>query len=187
MTVRYGRAAEIMTPVRPRDDETVRRVAEWKHRPKVPVANHDVEPPQKVYSELMKLAFAPALRKAGLRGSGGRFELPSERFWAQLGFQKSAYSDGQELRFTVNLSVINRDEWDRQVKAKPYLGAKPTPTVHYGSWAEQVRIGRITAVGEDKWWRILRGVDSTSVRDDALHDLLIYGVPWLRDQTTRKQ
>lgn len=46
---------------------------------------------------------------------------------AQLGFQKSAYSDGQESRFTVNLSVIRRDEWATRASAKPYLGQRPTP------------------------------------------------------------
>jgi hypothetical protein len=28
----------------------------------------------------------------------------------------------------------------------------------------------------------LRGVDSSQVRDDAVHDLLAYGVPWLRER-----
>lgn len=130
----------------------------------------------------MKSDFGPALRSAGLRGSNGRFELPSERYWAQLGFQKSAHSDRQEVRFTVNLSVIGRDEWDTQTATKPYLGERPTPNTKYGAWADQVRIGQLTPDGEDKWWRIIRGLPPTGMRDDATHDLLTYAVPWLRSR-----
>jgi Domain of unknown function (DUF4304) len=142
----------------------------------------DSLPPQQVYAELMKTAFAPALREAGLRGSSGRFELPSDTYWAQLGFQKSAYSDGAEVRFTVNLSVIHRDEWTAHAAAEPYLAERPTPTTHYGSWANQARIGQLTPSGADKWWRIVRAVNSDEVRDDALHDLLTYAVPWLGER-----
>jgi hypothetical protein len=131
---------------------------------------------------MMKATFTLALRGEGLRGSGGRFELPSENYRAQLGFQKSAYSEGQEVRFTVNLSVIRRDEWEALAAAKPYLGERPTPSTKYGAWADQVRIGKLAPDGEDKWWRIVRGVNSSDVRDDAAHDLLIYGVPWLRER-----
>lgn len=79
------------------------RFRAWKQRPKdfSPAAENDPTP-QGVYPDLMKGVFAPALREAGLKGSGGRFELPSEKYWAQLGFQKSAYSDSSALKFTVN-------------------------------------------------------------------------------------
>ncbi len=108
--------------------------------------------------------------------------MPSEGFWAQLGFQKSAYNDGREVRFTVNLSVIRRSEWEEQRRGKPYLGERPTPGTHYGAWAAQVRLGQLTPEGQDKWWRIVRGADSSEVRDNAVHDLLTYGVPWLRER-----
>lgn len=152
------RHTDAVDSLRPEDRETVRRFGAWKHRPKVPVVRDSESPsPQQVYADLMKTTFAPALREAELRGSGGRFELPSETCWAQLGFQKSAYSDGQEVRFTVNVSVIRRDDWSAQVKSKPYLGRRPTPTARYGPWADQARIGQLTPDGEDKWWRLVRG------------------------------
>ncbi len=81
--------------LRPEDAEAVRRFANWKHRRKTAVASDaDADTPlsQAVYAELMRTAFGPALREAGLRGSTGRFELPSATHWGQLGFQKSAYS-----------------------------------------------------------------------------------------------
>ena len=54
----------------------------------------------------------------------------------------------------------------------------------YGVRADQERIGKLTLEGDDKWWRIVRGADNVAaVRDDALNDLLTYGVPWLRERS----
>jgi hypothetical protein len=170
-----------MAPVRPEDEDVLRRFAAWKHRRKGSAGDSvETASPQQVYADLMKSVFSPALREAGLRGSGGRFELPSATLWAQLGFQKSAYSDGQEVRFTVNLLSVRRDEWSAWASAEPHLGQQPSPTMHYGDWVEQTRIGHLTPQREDKWWRIVRGFAVEEVRDDAVHDLLTYAVPWLR-------
>jgi len=62
------------------------------------------------------------------------------------------------------------------------LACRCTPNTLYGAWADQVRIGRLANHGEDKWWRIVRGFEADDVRDDALKDLLTYGVPWLRER-----
>jgi hypothetical protein len=165
--------------MRPEHEEAIRRFAVWKHRHRQAVPD---DAPQEVYADLMKNTFAPALRAAGLRGSNGRFEVPSDSHWVHLGFQKSVYSDQQELRFTINLSVIRRDEWTNQIAARPYLGKRPTPNTVYGPWADQIRIGTLTAGGDDKWWRIVRGKDVAPVADDALPDMLV-GVQWLRQHS----
>ena len=171
-------------PLRPEEEQALRRLAAWKHRPRLPLSESDSAPsPQEVYAELMKAVFGPALREVGLRGSNGRFELPSAIYWAQLGFQKSAFSSGDEVQFTVNLTVIGRDEWAKQAAAKPHLGKAPAPSTHYGTWANQVRIGSLTPEGSDKWWRLIRGNDPDPVAADTLGDLLTYGVPWLRTHT----
>lgn len=166
----------------PEEREGLNRFLRWRTRPKRHTSDASVASPQEVYAEWMKSAFGPALRAEGMRGSGGRFEFPSEAAWAQVGFQKSTYSDAQEVRFTVNLSVIRRDVWDEQRSASSHLGERPSPTILYGGWADQVRIGALTPQGDDKWWRIVRGDLSSSVCDDALHDLLTLGVPWLRQR-----
>ena len=82
----------------------------------------------------------------------------------------------------MNLSVRRRDDWAEQTAAAPHLGQRPTPNTHYGAWADQARLGQLTPEGEDKWWRIVRSVESSEARDDAVHDLLTYGVPWLRER-----
>lgn len=136
-------------------------------------------PVQLTYRELMKTVFGPTLRTAGLQGSGGRFELPSEKYWVLLGFQKSAFSDSDDLKFTVNLSVIDRAVWEEQTSSTPHLGTKPTPNTGYGPWAEQVRIGELMPSGEDHWWSLHRGADATGVSDHVTSVLLELAVPWL--------
>ena len=169
-----------MAEMRPEDRALLDRFKAWKHRPKDFRPGSDTDPtPQQVYDQLMKESFAPALRAVGLKGSGGRFELPSEKYWAQLGFQKSAYSDSQVLQFTVNLSVISRDVWAEQRAAKPHLGTKPKPSTFYGSWAEQVRVGQLTPSGEDLWWWLNRGDDPRPVADQVVSTLVETAVPWL--------
>ena len=164
----------------PTEREGFERFLRWRTRPKKHGGDASEPSPQQAYAEWMKTTFGPGLRAQGMRGSGGRFEFASDVVWAQLGFQKSAYSDAQEVRFTVNLSVIGRDVWEEQKSANSYLGERPSPSIRYGAWAEQVRIGTLTPDGDDKWWRIVRGVDSSRVREDAMHDLMTYAVPWLR-------
>jgi len=138
---------------------------------------------QQMYTDLMKRSFGPALRALGLKGSSGRFELPSERYWSLLGFQKSAFSDSDSLKFTVNLSVISRDAWAEQASSDPQLGKKPAPSVFYGSWAEQVRIGRLTPSKEDLWWWLRRGEDPRLVADEVVTTLVDIAVPWLASKS----
>ena len=174
-------------PLKPEDEAAVRQLAAWKHRrrDRSSITSDGLPSPQDVYANLMKTAFSPALRAAGFRGSNGRFALPSDIYWAQLGFQKSSYSGADEVQFTVNLSVIGRAEWESQRAAKPYLGRQPKPCTLYGPWADQVRIGQLTPARGDKWWRIIRGADVEPVRADTLADLLKYGVPWIKKRVSR--
>jgi hypothetical protein len=167
------------------EENALRQVVAWKYRQRDRnIASDGLPSPQDVYADLMKTTFAPALRAAGFRGSNGRFELPSDVYWAQLGFQKSVHNGADEVRFTVNLSVIDRTEWESRRADEPSFGDRPRPTVHYGPWADQVRIGQLTPDGRDKWWRIVRGADVEPVRADALTDVLTYGVPWIKAHIT---
>ena len=169
-----------MSNLSPENKGLFDRFGRRKHRPKDPGSASEANPAvQVIYDDLMKATFGPALRRAGLKGSGGRFDLPSERYWAQLGFQKSAYSDSAQLKFTVNLSVIDREVWKSQASSKPYLGDKPTPSTHYGHWADQVRIGQLMPNGEDHWWSLRRGEDATGVSDEVTSALTRFAVPWL--------
>ena len=64
---------------------------------------------QENYAALVKDRLSPAFRELGLRGSGGRYELPLRvPGWALPDLQRSAYSDKAEIRFTVNLLVVSQ-------------------------------------------------------------------------------
>lgn len=83
----------------------------------------------------------------------------------------------------MNLSVIERDVWAVQSAQKPHLGKKPSPGTRYGSWAEQVRIGRLMPSGEDTWWSMSRGDDPRPVAEQVVTTLLDVAVPWLVAKT----
>jgi hypothetical protein len=137
---------------------------------------------QEVYAQLMKDRIAPLLRTNGLIGSGGRFSLKSETHWALLGFQKSAYSDRSEVRFTVNVLVVRRDEWNELVVREPHHGPNPTPTITYPAPVRNERIGQLTEDRADKWWRINPGQDLGLLMSDLQSDLLESALPWMRQQ-----
>ena len=54
---------------------------------------------QEVFDAAVREAFGPALRAAGMRGSGKTFTLPDDAHFALLGFQKSQFSDRAGVRF----------------------------------------------------------------------------------------
>lgn len=174
-----------MTEMTPRDRACFDRFKAWKHRPKSHRAGTDDDPrPQQVYDQLMKYSFAPALREAGMKGTGGRFELPSDTHWLLLGFQKSTFSDSDAVKFTVNLSAISRQTWTEHAATSPHLGEQPKPSTFYGSWAEQIRIGKLTPTGEDLWWTLARGEDPSTLVDNVVPVLLEVAVPWLTARAT---
>jgi hypothetical protein len=138
-------------------------------------------PLQEVYGDLVKTVISPKMRGLGLTGSGGRYSLPSGQCWALASLQKSAYSDGAEIRFTLNLLVANKATWASARSAKPYLPERPNAGTRYGAGEAQSRIGALIPGGEDTWWRIYQAVDLTAVSDDLLRSFEQYGLPWLKE------
>ena len=82
---------------------------------------------QSIYQDIVKDSLSPALRQLGFKGSGGRYSLPCAHCWAQLGFQKSVYSDAEEVQFTANLQVVNTSDWAEARTERPYLPERPAP------------------------------------------------------------
>lgn len=90
----------------------------------------------------------------GIRGSSGMFELPDDEVWRLLGFQKSAFGDRAHVKFTVNLSTIDREVWQLRRTATPGTPARPSANTYYGYWARQQRIGQVVPGGNDLWWDV---------------------------------
>lgn len=135
---------------------------------------------QELYAALIKDHISPALRSLGLVGSGGRYSLPSETHWSRIGFQKSAYSDRQEIRFTVNLLVVSRNAWDEFRLQNPHIGKEPSATIWYGSPVATTRLGTLMPDQEDQWWQVGPAFDSALTAQDVILNLERYGLPWLR-------
>src|SRR3954453_12481053 len=93
---------------------------------------------------MMREQVAPALRSLGLKGSGQSYSIPSDSYWALVGFQKSRASSAGAVKFTVNLQVQPRDAWARAYEEHWWIGAKPSPntraSVEGGWWS---RIGQL--------------------------------------------
>jgi hypothetical protein len=153
----------------------------WRTRRRVAAAAVSVAA-QDLYDQLVKQSLSPALRGLGFTGSGGRYSLRNEDCWALVGLQKSAYSDGHEVRFTVNLLVANKQAWDALRAEKTYLPRRPAPGTRYGYEVAQSRIGDLLPDRADAWWRIYNGVDINSVAQDVIASVERFGVPWLREQ-----
>jgi hypothetical protein len=83
---------------------------------------------QETYGELLKKRVAPALCELGFKGSGQNYRLPSDDYWALLGLQKSTSSDAGRVRFTANVLVVSRADWDTVREERPRLPERPTAT-----------------------------------------------------------
>jgi hypothetical protein len=55
---------------------------------------------------------SPAMRSAGLKGSAGHYQLPSQACYALVGFQRSASSTASAVKFTMNLKAVSREAWE---------------------------------------------------------------------------
>lgn len=164
-----------MTP----DD--LERWLRWRTRTRVPAAAVP-RAAQTVYDDLLKGVLSPAFRALGFTGSAGRYSLGADGCWALLGMQKSAYSDGNEVRFTANLFVANKERWASMLAEKPYLPKRPAPSTSYGEGIAQSRIGQLLPDPADTWWRLYDGVDLGAVAEDVTTSIERYALPWLREQ-----
>ena len=134
------------------------------------------------YAAMIKDRLSPALRAEGLTGSGGRYAIPSDTHWALIGFQKSAFGDRDDVRFTFALLVVRKDDWAAAVAEDKRPKPVPSAITLYGDPVRSTRIGRLVGEGQDKWWQIQSGVEIEPVVTDVLDDLRSAGLPWLRDQ-----
>ena len=140
---------------------------------------------QETFASMMKEQIGPGLRTLGFKGSGHAFALPDDAHFAQVGFQKSTCSDSTAVRFTINVSVIALNAWAEAHLRKPYLPARPSPSVLYGSPFWQKRVGQLLPSGEDTWWLVHAGRDSTGVGDEVLTAVRTYVLPEMREQLGR--
>jgi hypothetical protein len=136
---------------------------------------------QEAFASMMRQQVAPALRDLGLKGSGQVFSIPSDRYWALIGFQKSVGSTSEAVKFTVNLQVVSRDDWAKASEAQRWRGAKPKANVRPGlpgAWGE--RIGALMPSGNDHWWWVEPDRPTEQVADEVVAALRDHGLPVMK-------
>jgi uncharacterized protein DUF4304 len=143
-----------------------------------------VSKPAERFNRFMRLEIAPALRSMGLRGSAQRFELPDDRCWALVGFQRSwTNAITGEARFTVNLTFVPKAAWDLTREQLDWVGPKPSANSSAGfRGVEVLRLGNLMPGGEDRWWNIEHPDQEASVAKEVLTAIRDLGLPWLRSQ-----
>jgi Domain of unknown function (DUF4304) len=141
-----------------------------------------VQTAQDTYAAMLKTLIAPGLRALGFKGSGQNYRLPSDDYWAMLGFQKSTSSDASHVRFTGNVVVVSRSGWDAVRAESPHLPERPTATTYWGTFVWQKRIGALLPGGEDLWWEVEAGSDAAELADAILWAIRDYVLPAMKRQ-----
>jgi len=135
---------------------------------------------QEAFTMMVKEQIAPALRALGFKGSGQRFVLPSEEYWAQIGLQKFTRSNRDFVDFTANVTVVRRDVWEAERAETPYLPKQPAPNIFYGTYAWQERIGSLLPERDEKVWRVDPDRPTEPVAEEFVAAIRDYALPAMR-------
>ena len=122
---------------------------------------------------------SPAMRRAGLKGSAGRYHMPSPSCFALVGFQKSKWSTSSAVQFTMNLKVVSREIWRLARADKTWLPETPAPNTRYPVAEWSVRIGSLMPDGQDHWWWLRSGQPLEPLAAEVIGALTDYGLPAL--------
>lgn len=142
---------------------------------------------QDAYKELVTVYLSPALRDMGFRGSGGKYQLPSESHWSLIELQKSAFGDRSDMTFTLNLFVVPRDSWMQTGKRVSIQGLRPESGT-YRDGFERARLGMLAGSDDrDHWWSLQPDTDLAALSRTVLTDLERVGMPWMIARMTAFQ
>jgi hypothetical protein len=134
---------------------------------------------QEKFDDMLGRLIWPRLKAVDFKRSKGNFHRPVGRNWEVVNFQKSAYSDRDEISFTVNLGVgidrlrDGRQTWDE--------GKRPAIT----RCQVQERLGMLLSdEQQDVWWTVGSDTDTEVLADAVLEALWRYGLPWLERRSS---
>jgi hypothetical protein len=139
---------------------------------------------QEQFAELIRKHVAPALRQLGFKGSGQVYVLPDDAAWILVGFQRSVSSNRARIRFTINLTVANKQKWaDLRAQSKDWSDPypeRPAPSTFYGKGIWQRRIGDLLPRHADHWWELQPDTDLREIALDVFESVRDFGLPALR-------
>lgn len=129
---------------------------------------------------MVSTELAPELRRLGFLGSGTQYELPSATHWLLVGLQRSTSSTADEVRFTVNLSAVDREAWATKRETEKWMGMRPSATV-LGPVTTSKRLGTLVW-GADTWFAVRPHRSTKEVASKVLDAIRDEGISWLRAQ-----
>lgn len=96
---------------------------------------------------------APVLREMGFKGSGRRYTLPHSDRYAVVAFQTQRTKLTDRVKFTVNVTVVPKADWEAARAADPSLPEVPSAVVSHGpgSGVWHRRVGALVD-GHERWW-----------------------------------
>jgi len=159
------------------------------------------ETAQATFARLLRDQAAPALRAVGLRGSGNKYVLPDDEWWAQVNFQKSKFSTSEVIKFKVTLGAVRKAHWDKTRREHSYVKDIPPAGVSEAEWdairlaqsylPEKPPSGGIISIGHlmpeiraDHWWS-LSPDDPEQSMPKVLEAVKLYGIPALHNRIRR--
>lgn len=134
---------------------------------------------QDAFKRMMSDSVIPLLRSHRYRGSGQRFWLPSESHHAGLGVQKRLGSTRQAVRFTANLVVVGRGEWEDFLIEHPYHPERPSPNTFAPPPAIWKRLGEVMPDGRDTWWTISEGDGEDQSASEFTEAIAAFAIPFI--------
>lgn len=131
-----------------------------------------------VFMAMMRDQVGPRLRELGLKGGGRSWQYPHDQCFVLLGFQRSKFGSADVAKYTINLSVYERDEWRDARLDQAHLPEMPKANLDYGAvgWCE--RIGRVMPDQKDRWWEISSTAPTDSLGREMLEAIEQWGLPW---------
>ena len=131
---------------------------------------------------------APGLRALGFFGVGRRFRIESNRHWGEIVVEQARSFTARAVRFTVHVGVISRDEWNQQLRVRPYYPvsrAAPAPTTDTGTGWE-APIGELVTVAGfpigELWWELEVGRPFDSLAREVLSAVREFALPAMRNR-----
>lgn len=133
---------------------------------------------------MVRTSLAPGLATLGFVGSGHVFRSKVDDYWTQVSLHQSEGGFLHRIRFTVDLGVVQRNEWDEQLRVRPYYPARHQPASNNAGWS--ARIGELVTVGGfpigDLWWELDAGRPFESLADEIVSAVRTFGMPAMSEQ-----
>lgn len=140
---------------------------------------------QQLFDDMLAQGLRPRLREVGFRGSGTTFNWPAKDAWLFVGIQKSSGNTRDQVKFTANVSVTTKAEWESKRVEWSFLGDKPSPNAHPWGWG--ARIGQLMPVQTDYWWVLRTGDDWTAGAQELLQAIETVALPRMLTELESKR